>query len=119
MCEHHTNKYGLVVDPNNSSATTAFSSDPSVDRVQGMWINNFMKERCAQLMFHHEDAIIEKHPEADSLAHFQSMMCSEWDKHCDSQVEATLERRSGGGGRKVVKPLTKNTFSRSMPAADM
>lgn len=118
MCQHHVNMYGLVLDPVNESATTTFSMDTSVERLQGIWINTFMKERCAHLMVNHEEDILSKHPEADSLAHFQKMVCVDWDKSCDAPKasSARSERQEPPG---QSKPLRKGSYSRSLGADEM
>lgn len=114
MCLHHVNMYGLLPDASNpEKASTTFSRDTDVDLVQGIWINKFIKDRCSHLMVHHEEAIIAKHPEADSLVHFQHMMCVDWSKSCDS-----IDGAKGPASSKS-KPLSKGSFSRSIRSDEM
>ena len=83
LCLELNNVYGLVM--RDGESTTEVSDDKSQELLQGLWLNDFMKKRCAQLMVHHEDRIIEKHPEADKLDHFSKMMCMEWDGSCEKE----------------------------------
>ena len=82
MCLELNNVYGLVV--RDGETTTEVSDDKTLELLQGIWLNDFMKKRCAQLMVHHEDRIVEKHPEADTIDHFSKMMCMEWDGSCEA-----------------------------------
>lgn len=117
MCLHHVNMYGLLPDASNpEKASTTVSRDSNLDLIQGIWINKFMKERCSQLMVHHEEAIINKHPEADSLAHFQQMLCVDWDKSCDGIAAAAKEAAARVSSS---KPLSKGSFSRSLRSDEM
>jgi hypothetical protein len=120
MCLHHVNMYGLLPDAvNPEKASTTLSRDSNLDLIQGLWINKFMKDRCSHLMVHHEDAIINKHPEADSLAHFQQMMCVDWDKSCDGPPATATMAKELNARVSSSKPLSKGSFSRSLRADEM
>lgn len=121
MCDHHVNMYGLVINASTGNATTTFSRDDTVERVQGAWVHRFMKERCAHLMVNHEETILEKHPEADHLEHFQTMMCVEWDRSCKTIAVDGPNYGGNSGQVKTAtprKPLSKGSYSRSLSNAE-
>lgn len=81
LCTELDNTYGLIVRDGDTS-TEVSDDDRSNELLKGIWLNNFMRKRCAHMMVHHEDRIIEKHPEADTLDHFSKLMCLQWDGSC-------------------------------------
>jgi oligoribonuclease (3'-5' exoribonuclease) len=118
MCQHHVNMYGLLPDTQDrSKASTVFSRDSNQDLIHGLWINKFVKDRCSQLMVRHEEAIIEKHPEADSLSHFQEMVCVDWDASCDAG--RSVQMKTAEAHATISKPLSKGSFSRSLRSDEM
>jgi hypothetical protein len=83
LCTELDNKYGLVIRDGETTTEVSDDDDRSGELLKGIWLNGFMKKRCSHMMIHHEDRIIEKHPEADTLDHFSKLMCMEWDGSCE------------------------------------
>jgi len=85
ICVSLHNTFGLVVD-GDGVTTTDFSQSSDKERLQGIWINEFIKKRCAEMLIHHEERIIDRHPEAHTEAHLQTFMCVDWEKSCNASA---------------------------------
>lgn len=93
MCAHHNNKYALATDgiTGKASTTVVTASDYAAgEHVQGLWLNKFMKHRCAHLLLHHEESILESHLAVQSSEEFERYMCVDWEHSCDGKSTQTI-----------------------------
>lgn len=81
MCQRLRDEYGLLM--RNNHATTDFSRDASITRMQGAWINTFIEGRCGEILSHFEEPIIHHFPKLrGQLGELQKLVCYKLDKKC-------------------------------------